>query len=135
MVPSRDSSTNTLSLRGSIRSLSTFAEHYCQDSALDVNDYSRSNGNMKVPAPAMAVSAMLSVQTGAALSTHLFNALTPAGSAWLRLAIAAIILLLITRPRLRAIGWPALRGTLLLGAVTAVMTLAYIEAIARIPLG
>ena len=35
----------------------------------------------------MAVSAMLSVQTGAALSTHLFTALTPAGSAWLRLAI------------------------------------------------
>jgi inner membrane transporter RhtA len=90
---------------------------------------------MRIPAPALAVSAMLSVQTGAALSTHLFQALTPAGSAWLRLAIAATILLLITRPRLRAIGWPALRGILLLGATTAVMTLSYIEAIARIPLG
>jgi inner membrane transporter RhtA len=90
---------------------------------------------MKVPAPAMAVTSMLSVQTGAALSTHQFAALTPAGSAWLRLAISAVILLLITRPRLRAIGWPALRGALLLGAVTAVMTLAYIEAVARIPLG
>jgi inner membrane transporter RhtA len=90
---------------------------------------------MRIPAPALAVSAMLSVQTGAALSTHLFRALTPAGSAWLRLAIAAIILLLITRPRIRSIGWPVLRGTLLLGAVTAVMTLAFVEAIARIPLG
>ena len=78
---------------------------------------------------------MVSVQTGAALSTHLFQALTPAGSAWLRLAIAAVILLLITRPRLRAVGWPALRGTLLLGTVTAVLTLAFIEAVARIPLG
>lgn len=94
-----------------------------------------SNGPVKIPAPALAVSAMLSVQAGAALSTHLFTALTPAGSAWLRLAIAAIILLLITRPRPRAIGWPALRGTLLLGTVTAVLTLAYIEAVARIPLG
>ena len=90
---------------------------------------------MRIPAPALAVSAMLSVQTGAALSTHLFRALTPAGSAWLRLAIAAIILLLITRPRLRSTGWPALRGTLLLGSATAVMSLSFIEAVARIPLG
>jgi inner membrane transporter RhtA len=94
-----------------------------------------SNGSMKIPAPALAVSAMLSVQTGAALSTHLFKALTPAGSAWLRLAISAIFLLLITRPRPRAVGWPALRGALLLGTVTAVLTLAFIEAVARIPLG
>lgn len=90
---------------------------------------------MKIPAPALAVASMLSVQTGAALSTHQFEALTPAGSAWLRLSIAAVILLLITRPRLRSIGWPVLRGALLLGAVTAVMTLAFIEAVARIPLG
>jgi inner membrane transporter RhtA len=34
-----------------------------------------------------------------------------------------------------AVGWPALRGALLLGTVTAVLTLAFIEAVARIPLG
>jgi inner membrane transporter RhtA len=90
---------------------------------------------MKVPAPGLAVMSMLSVQTGAALSTHQFEALTPSGSAWLRVSISAIILLLITRPRLRRIGWPALRGVLLLGTATAVLTLAYIEAVARIPLG
>jgi inner membrane transporter RhtA len=90
---------------------------------------------MKVPAPALAVTSMLSVQAGAALSTRQFAALTPAGSAWLRIAISAVILLAVTRPRLRSIGWPALRGILLLGTATAVMTLAYIEAVARIPLG
>ena len=90
---------------------------------------------MRFPAPALAVISMLSVQLGAALSTHQFAALTPVGSAWLRLAISALVLLLITRPRLGAIGWPALRGTLLLGTVTAVLTLAFIEAVARIPLG
>ncbi len=90
---------------------------------------------MKVPAPGLAVMSMLSVQTGAALSTRQFEALTPSGSAWLRLSISAVILLLITRPRLHRIGWPALRGILLLGTATAVMTLAYIEAVARIPLG
>jgi inner membrane transporter RhtA len=90
---------------------------------------------MKIPAPSLAVMSMLSVQTGAALSTHQFEALTPSGSAWLRVAISASILLLITRPRLHRIGWPALRGVLLLGTATAVLTLAYIEAVARIPLG
>jgi inner membrane transporter RhtA len=90
---------------------------------------------MKVPAPALALTAMACVQAGAALSTHLFQAVTPAGSAWLRLAIAALILLLVTRPRPGAIGWPALRGAVLLGVMTAVLTLAFIEAVARIPLG
>ncbi len=90
---------------------------------------------MKVPAPALAVTAMLSVQLGAALSTHLFAALTPAGSVWLRLTIAALILLVIARPRLRGAGRSALASTLLLGTVTGLMTLAFIEAISRIPLG
>jgi inner membrane transporter RhtA len=89
----------------------------------------------RVPGPALAVASLLSVQTGTALSTHLFRPLTPAGSAWLRFAFAAIILLLITRPRPRAIGWQRLRGTLLLGTVTASLTITFIEAVARIPLG
>jgi inner membrane transporter RhtA len=90
---------------------------------------------MRPPAPLYAVASMLSVQLGAALSTHLFTALTPSGSAWIRVAIAAVVLLAITRPRLRSIGWPALRGTILLGSATAVLMLAFIEAVARIPLG
>lgn len=89
----------------------------------------------RVPAPFFAVASMLSVQLGAALSTHLFTALTPAGSAWIRVAIAAVILLAITRPRLRSIGRRALLGTVVLGSATAVLTLAFIEAVARIPLG
>ena len=106
------------------------------NSAVDANE--SIHGRMvavRVPAPMYAVASMLSVQLGAALSTHLFDALTPAGSAWLRTAIAAVILLALTRPRLRSIGWPTLRATLLLGTATAVLTLAYIEAVARIPLG
>jgi inner membrane transporter RhtA len=94
-----------------------------------------SNGPVKVPAPVLAVSSMLSVQTGAALSTHLFKAITPAGTAWLRLAMAAVVLLLVSRPRLGAMGWPALRATMVLGTTTALLTVAFIEAVARIPLG
>ncbi|HEX4359496.1 MAG TPA: EamA family transporter [Pseudonocardia sp.] len=90
---------------------------------------------MKVPAPVLALSSMVCVQLGAALSTHLFAALSPAGSAWIRVTIAAVILLAITRPKLRGLSRSALLGTLLLGTATGLMTLAFIEAVARIPLG
>lgn len=90
---------------------------------------------MKVPAPVLAVSAMLFVQLGAALSTHLFQALTPAGTAWLRLTIAGVILLALTRPPLFRLPWSTLRSTATLGAVTGLLMLMFIEAIARIPLG
>jgi inner membrane transporter RhtA len=78
---------------------------------------------------------MLSVLVGAALSTHLFGSLTPAGSAWIRVALAAAVLLVLSRPRVGRLGWPTLRRTLVLGAATTVLMMAYIEAIARIPLG
>jgi len=90
---------------------------------------------MKFPAPALALSSMVCVQLGAALSTHLFDALSPAGSSWIRVTIAAVILLAITRPTLRGLSRSALLGTLLLGTATGLMTLAFIEAVARIPLG
>lgn len=78
---------------------------------------------------------MVFVQLGAALSTHLFDALTPAGSTWLRLVVAGAVLLVVARPRLRRIPRRALRTTVLLGAITGLMMLAFIEAVARIPLG
>lgn len=90
---------------------------------------------VKVPAPALALSAMISVQLGAALSTRLFAAVTPAGTVWLRLTVAALVLLGVTRPPLRRLSRSMLSGTVLLGAVTGVMTLMFVEAIARIPLG
>lgn len=90
---------------------------------------------MTIPGPALAIAAMVSVQLGAALSTHLFEAVTPAGSTWLRVAIAAVILLAIIRPSLRSIPRKALLSTTLLGAMTGLMMLMFIEAVARIPLG
>lgn len=92
-------------------------------------------GQVKIPAPALAVSAMLAIQLGAALSTHLFDALTPAGAAWLRLSIAAALLMAITRPAIRSIPRRTLLSTVLLGTATGLMTLMFMEAIARIPLG
>ncbi len=88
-----------------------------------------------VPAPAFAVSSMVLVQLGTALSTRLFLALTPAGSTWLRLVVAAIILMALNRPALRAIPRSVLLGAALLGGVTGLLMLTFIEAVARIPLG
>ncbi|WP_197676275.1 EamA family transporter [Nakamurella panacisegetis] len=90
---------------------------------------------MKIPAPALAISAMLSVQLGSALSTQLFQALTPAGTAWLRLTVAGAVLLVLARPPLFRLPWLLLRNTLGLGVVTGLLMLMFIEAIARIPLG
>ena len=90
---------------------------------------------MRFPAPTLAIASMLSVQLGAALSTHLFDALSPSGSAWLRLTVAAVVLLAVARPRRRDFDRAALLGTVLLGAATGLMMLAFVEALARIPLG
>ena len=78
---------------------------------------------------------MLFVQLGAALSTHLFDALTPAGTAWVRLTVAGLILLAVVRPPIFRIPARTLLITVGLGAVTGMLMLMFIEAIARIPLG
>jgi inner membrane transporter RhtA len=90
---------------------------------------------MPVPPWGLAVAAMLSVQLGSALSVNLISSVGPAGTAWLRLSMGALIFLLLARPPLRSIrrhDVPALLG---LGVVTGLMTLAFLSAIERIPLG
>jgi len=78
---------------------------------------------------------MLSIQTGSALSISLFPAVGPAGTAWLRLSLGAVILLLLVRPRLSLIRRDNIVGLLSLGAATGVMTSAFLSALDRIPLG
>ena len=78
---------------------------------------------------------MLSIQTGSALSISLFPAVGPAGTAWLRLSLGAVILLLLVRPKLSLIRRDNVLGLLGLGAATGVMTSAFLSALERIPLG
>jgi inner membrane transporter RhtA len=82
----------------------------------------------------LAMTSMFCVQIGAAASTSLFAAVGPAGAAWLRLSWAAVIFILITGLRPRAIARRDLVDAVLLGVVSAGMTLLIFEAIARIPL-
>jgi inner membrane transporter RhtA len=83
----------------------------------------------------MALGSMSSIQLGAALSKPLFHRVGPAGTVWLRLVFAGIILLAFARPRIRAHSRQDIVLAVALGAVSGLMTLAFFEAIARIPLG
>ncbi|MGK9237182.1 EamA family transporter [Inquilinus limosus] len=83
----------------------------------------------------MAVGAMTSVQLGAALATPTLESFGPMGTTWLRLAWAALLLALVTRPKLLSYSRAQWRGAILLGAAMAGMTLCYFQAVIRIPLG
>ena len=88
-----------------------------------------------VPPPGLLLVSIVSIQLGAALAVNLFPALGTVGTAFLRLAFAAVLLIAATR---HTIAWSARRhsGELLLyGTILAVMNLSFYGAIARIPLG
>lgn len=78
---------------------------------------------------------MLSVQLGAAVSISLFDEVGPGGTAWLRLTVAALILVLLVRPNYRQWTLRELRPALVLGVVSGVMTLSFLAAIDLLPLG
>src|SRR3954465_3045318 len=84
---------------------------------------------------AMAVASMLCVRLGLAVSVGLFDEVGPQGAAWLRLAWGGVILLVFVRPRARDMGPRALLACVLLCAVTAGLTLLFMQAVARLPLG
>ncbi|WP_246854629.1 DMT family transporter [Naasia sp. SYSU D00057] len=93
-------------------------------------------GRSAVPAPwALAVGAMLSVQLGSALSVGLIEEVGPAGTAWLRLTAGALLFLAIARPPLRSIRRADVPAILGLGVATGLMTLSFLAALERIPLG
>ncbi|WP_345422257.1 EamA family transporter [Actinomycetospora chlora] len=83
----------------------------------------------------LAVTAMLCVQVGLAVSVGLFDRLGPTGTACLRLVLAGVLLLAIGRPRPSAFTRRSLLACAGLGTVTAGLTILFTEALARIPLG
>jgi inner membrane transporter RhtA len=83
----------------------------------------------------MALASMLLVQLGLALSVGLLDQVGAAGAAWLRLAWAGVIMLVLLRPRPRSFSRRALVAGAALGVVTAGLTLLFMAAIARLPLG
>jgi inner membrane transporter RhtA len=87
-----------------------------------------------VPAPALVLLGIVSLQVGAAVAKQLFTLAGATGAVSLRLAFAALILLAVWRPSLRMD-----RRTLLViaayGVVMAGMNLSIYQSFSRIPLG
>src|SRR3954451_8526584 len=80
---------------------------------------------------ALVVAAVTSLQFGAGFAVTLFDELGPAGAAFLRQAIAALVLLAIWRPRFRR----DLPLAAAFGVTLGLMNLCIYEAMDRIPLG
>lgn len=83
----------------------------------------------------MAVASMLCVQLGLAASIGLIDDIGAPGAAWIRLFWAGILLLVVVRPRLALYSREALWSGAALGVVTAGVTLLFMGAVARLPLG
>lgn len=86
-------------------------------------------------APVVAVlTAVLSMQFGAALAATLFDRVGALGTVTLRLLFAAVVLCVITRPRLRTWRPEQWRAVVTLGASLALMNTAFYGALTRLPL-
>jgi len=88
-----------------------------------------------LPAPLLVLAAITSVQFGSAVARTLFDDLGAAGVTLLRLAIAAVLIAIFARPRLRGWSAAAWRAAALLGLVMAGMNLIFYLSLRTVPLG
>jgi inner membrane transporter RhtA len=106
---------------------------------VDVNGVDRFTGGMSRTSVrtgvSMAVASMLCVQLGLAASVGLIDRVGAEGAAWLRLAWAGVLMLVIVRPRLSALRREALGAGAALGVATGGLTLLFMASVARLPLG
>jgi inner membrane transporter RhtA len=83
----------------------------------------------------LVVTAIVSVQVGAAFAKGLFDAAGSSGVVFLRTFLGGLILVALVRPRLRGHGAAAYRFMIVYGVTIAVNMLTFYAAIDRIPLG
>jgi inner membrane transporter RhtA len=89
----------------------------------------------RAPSGVLVVSAIASVQFGAAIAATLFDRVGPAGTVLLRLCFGSIVLLLVWRPRLGGRSRSELTLAAVFGLALAAMNLSFYGALQRIPLG
>ena len=104
---------------------------------MDMNGWRADNRPMTASrtGAAMALVSMSFVQLGIAASVGLFDEVGSDGAACLRLAFGGLILLAIVRPRPGAFSRSSLGAAVALGAVTAAVTMCFMAAVERIPMG
>jgi inner membrane transporter RhtA len=105
---------------------------------LDVDDIPITNQaatRTAAPAPVLLVGAMVAFQVGAAAGVELLPTLGTLGSAFWRNAIAAVVLLVVVRPRVHDPTPSKIATVVAVGATIAAMNVTFYAAVARIPLG
>ena len=83
----------------------------------------------------MAMGSMACVQVGLAIAVTLIDRIGVEGAAWLRLAWAGVLMLVIVRPRPAAFTKKTFLVCVVLGVVTAMVTMLFMASAGRIPLG
>jgi inner membrane transporter RhtA len=93
------------------------------------------SGSQTRLAAAMAFGSILSVQSGSALATTLFDEIGPWGAVLMRSGFGALLLLALARRSLRPLRWPHSRDLVLFGISLAAMNICFYAALERLPLG
>ena len=88
-----------------------------------------------VPPPGLVMLAIFSVQLGAAIAKSLFDELGPGGTVFLRIAFAAIVLLVLWRPKLGGYARGDYTVAVVFGLTLVAMNFSLYMALDRIPLG
>src|SRR4051794_31354712 len=88
-----------------------------------------------VPAPALVLIGVASVQFGAAIALTLFNDVGPSGTVMIRIAFASVMLVLLWRPSLRGHDGRDLWLAAAFGLSLAGMNWSFYQALDHIPLG
>ena len=83
----------------------------------------------------LALASMSCVQVGLAASVGIAGTIGAEGAAWLRLVFAGVVLLVIARPRPASFDRRSLLAAAALGVVTAGVTMLFMVAVTRLPLG
>ncbi|GIH94700.1 DMT family transporter [Planobispora siamensis] len=88
-----------------------------------------------IPPSGLVLLAILSVQIGAGFAKDLFAQLPPSAVVFLRIALSALILGVVARPRLKGLTWADLGIGVAFGVTLGLMNLSFYEALARLPMG
>jgi inner membrane transporter RhtA len=88
-----------------------------------------------VPAPLLVMGSIVSIQVGAAIASGLIRQVGPVVTVGIRLAVAALVMLLLARPGVRGRSRRDWLVVLVLGLTLGAMNLCFYNALGRLPLG
>lgn len=83
----------------------------------------------------MAIAAQICIQLGLVVAVGLIDVIGSDGTAWLRLSLAGLLLLVAVRPRPSAFTWRTFGMCVVLGGVTAAISLLFMASLDRLALG